>query len=212
MDVSIRGRGLGITERFENYVGSKTEKIEHLLPKALAFEVRVSRLSDRSPQNGDRVEITVIGPGPVIRAESAGTDKYTAFDIAYGRVLERIRRMKDRRKVHRGRGRTSLGEAAATDFEGVDLTPAPLETIEAVSTGSIPVVADGAPAEEEYSPVVIRSKEFPAERVSVEEAVDQMELVGHDFFLFVEAESGKPSVVYRRKGWNYGVISLSETA
>ena len=142
MDVSIRGRGVGVTDRFENYVGSKTEKVEHLLPKAQAFEVKVSRLSDRSPSNGDRVEITLIGPGPVIRAESTGNDKYTAFDIAYGRVLERIRRLKDRRHDRRGKGRTSLGEAAAEDFSVVDIAPAPLETIEAVSTGAVPVIAE----------------------------------------------------------------------
>ena len=209
MDVSIRGRGVGVTDRFENYVGSKTEKVEHLLPKAQAFEVKVSRLSDRSPNNGDRVEITLIGPGPVIRAESTGNDKYTAFDIAYGRVLERIRRLKDRRHDRRGKGRTSLGEAAAEDFSVVDIAPASLETIEAVSTGAVPVVAEND-GEEQYTPVVIRQKEFSAERFSTEEAVDQMELVGHDFFLFIEVESGRPSVVYRRKGWNYGVISLSD--
>lgn len=212
MDVSIRGRNVGVTDRFQNYVGSKTDKIAVLMPKALTFEVKVSRLSDRSPQNGDRVEITIVGPGPVIRAESAGTDKYTAFDIAYGRVLERIRRSKDRRKHHRGKGRTSLAEATADDFEVVDLTPAPLETIEAVSTGNIPVIGEDTelPEGETYTPVVIRQKEFPAERLTIDEAVDQMELVGHDFFLFVERETGHPSVVYRRKGWNYGVISLTD--
>lgn len=212
MDVSIRGRGVGVTDRFENYVGSKTDKVANLMPKAQAFEVKVSRLSDRSPQNGDRVEITVVGPGPIIRAESAGNDKYTAFDIAYGRVLERIRRSKDRRKHHRGKGRTSLGDAAAHDFEVVDVTPAPLETIEAVSTGNIPVIVenDEVATEETYTPVVIRQKVFPAERLTVDEAVDQMELVGHDFFLFVERDTGNPSVVYRRKGWNYGVISLED--
>lgn len=209
MEVQIRGRGIGVTDRFENYVGSKTDKVANLLPKAQTFEVRVSRLSDRSPQNGDRVEITVIGPGPVIRAESAGADKYSAFDIAYGRVLERIRRLKDRKHDRRGRGRTSLAEAASSDFNVVDLTPAPLETIEAVATG-VPLVTGEVEREEEYTPVVIRTKEFPAERFSTEEAVDQMELVGHDFFLFIEHESGRPSVVYRRKGWNYGVISLSD--
>jgi len=209
MDVNIRGRGIGVTERFEDYVGAKTEKVAGLLPKAQSFDVKISRLSDRSPKNGDRVEITVIGPGPVIRAESAGSDKYTAFDMAYGRVLERIRRMKDRRKDRRGRGRTSLGEAAAHDFDGVDLTPAPLETIESVSTGSVPVVS-AEEENEQYTPIVIRSKEFPAERYSVEQAVDQMELVGHDFFLFIEAGTDRPSVVYRRKGWNYGVIALTD--
>ncbi|MDI6023784.1 ribosome-associated translation inhibitor RaiA [Leucobacter sp. UT-8R-CII-1-4] len=209
MDVSIRGRGVGVTDRFENYVGSKTDKVELLLPKAQAFEVKVSRLSDRSPNNGDRVEITVVGPGPVIRAESTGNDKYTAFDIAYGRVLERIRRMKDRKQDRRGKGRTSLGEAAAEGFSVVDVAPAPLETLEAVATGANPVI-NAEQTEEQYTPVVIRQKEFPAERCTIDEAVDQMELVGHDFFLFIETESGKPSVVYRRKGWNYGVISLAD--
>lgn len=211
MDVSIRGRSLNITERFESYVESKTDKIQLLLPKTQSFEVRVSRLADKSPQIGDRVEITVVGPGPVIRAESIGSDKYTAFDMAYGRILERVRKLKDRQSEHRGHGRLSLGEAAAHDFNEVAVTPAPIETIEAVAAGQ-PVDTSGQnEAEPPYSPVVIRSKHFPAELLSVEGAVDQMELVGHDFFLFVEKETQQPSVVYRRKGWNYGVISLENT-
>lgn len=208
MDVHIRGNNVGITDRFEDYVGTKSEKVAGLLPKAQKFEIKVARLSDKSPKHGDVVEITLIGPGPVIRAEAHGTDKYNAFDMAYGRVLERIRRLKDRRHDRRGHGRVSLGEAANADFDMVDITPAPLEVLEAVAAGE--VVTTESTEEEIYSPVVIRTKEFPTERLSVEEAVDQMELVGHDFFLFVEEISQKPSVVYRRKGWNYGVISLAE--
>lgn len=208
MDVNIHGRNVGITDRFESYVESKTEKVAGLLPKAQTFEVKVSRQSDRSPKHGDRVEITLIGPGPVIRAESAGADKYSAFDMAYGRVLERIRRSKDRKQDRRGRGRTSLGDAAATDFAVIDIEPAPAEVIDAVATGAVPVQQKSD--EDQYTPIVIRSKEFPAERLAVEEAVDQMELVGHDFFLFIDSSTDKPSVVYRRKGWNYGVISLSD--
>lgn len=208
MDVHIRGKNVGVTDRFEEYVNSKSEKVAGLLPKAQAFEVTVSRLSDRSPKQGDRVEVTLVGPGPVIRSEASGGDKYSAFDIAYAKVLERIRRLKDRQNDRRGHGRLSLGDAAAADFAGVSLTPASAEVIDAVATGAVPVAA--TEEEEAYTPVVIRSKEFPAEQLSVDAAVDQMELVGHDFFLFIEETSGKPSVVYRRKGWNYGVISLSE--
>ncbi len=208
MDVNIHGRNVGITDRFENYVESKTEKVAGLLPKLQTMEIRVSRQSDKSPKHGDRVEITLVGPGPTIRAESMGADKYTAFDMAYGRVLERIRRAKDRKQDRRGRGRTSLGDAAAVDFSVVDVRPAPAEVIDAVASGAIPVVEEND--EQQYSPVVIRTKEFPAEHLSTEEAVDQMELVGHDFFLFIEKGSERPSVVYRRKGWNYGVISLAE--
>jgi len=84
-----------------------------------------------------------------------------------------------------------------------------VDLLERVSTGSVPVQAE-AEQEADYSPVVIRTKVFPATRMSTEDAVDHMELVGHDFFLFIEAGSGRPSVVYRRKGWAYGVIGLDE--
>ena len=207
MDVNIRGRNVGITDRFQEYVHSKSDKVQGLSAKAQSFEVRVSRVSDRSPQNGDHVELTLVGAGPVIRAESEGNDKYSAFDIAYGRLLERIRRSHDKKFARRGRRRVSAGEAAARDFDVVDVTPADLELIEAVETGSVPVVT-GEETEQDYSPIVIRSKEFTAEHMSVEEAVDRMELVGHEFFLFIERDTGRPSVVYRRKGWDYGVIGL----
>lgn len=207
MDVNIRGRNVGITDRFQEYVHSKSDKVQGLSAKAQSFEVRVSRVSDRSPQNGDHVELTLVGAGPVIRAESEGNDKYSAFDIAYGRLLERIRRSHDKKIARRGRRRVSAGEAAARDFDVVDVTPADLELIEAVETGSVPVVT-GEETEQDYSPIVIRSKAFPAEHMSVEEAVDRMELVGHDFFLFIERDTGRHSVVYRRKGWDYGVIGL----
>ncbi|MDA3146609.1 ribosome-associated translation inhibitor RaiA [Leucobacter sp. UCMA 4100] len=210
MDVHIHGRNVDITDRFESYVESKTEKLEALLPKAQTFNVKVSRLSDKSPKHGDRVEITIVGSGPVIRAESSGSDKYTAFDIAYGRILERVRRAKDRRQDRRGKGRTSLGDAASNDFSGVGITPASLDTVNAVANGQ--QVAQASEGDDVYTPVVIRSKEFPAARLTVEEAVDQMELVGHDFFLFVDDSNGRSSVVYRRKGWNYGVISLDDAA
>lgn len=210
MDVSIRGRGLNISDRFENYVVSKTDKVEQLLPKSQKFEVHVSRIADKNPKLGDRVEITVIGSGPVIRAESTGGDKYTAFDIAYGKMLERVRKVKDRQHEHRGHGRLSLGEAAAHDFDEVAVVPAPIEVIDAVAAGETLAAAGAEVEEAPYSPVVIRSKQFAPELLTVEEAVDQMELVGHDFFLFLESGSLQPSVVYRRKGWNYGVISLGE--
>jgi hypothetical protein len=104
----------------------------------------------------------------------------------------------------------SLSEASADGFRVIDITPASVAVLDAVATGEIPVQAEAV--EEEYSPVVIRQKVFPSSRMTVSDAVDHMELVGHDFFLFIDAETDRPSVVYRRKGWDYGVISLEEEA
>ena len=211
MDITITGRNVGVTDRFREYATEKAGKIEHLADKAIAFEVKVARHHETRGSSGDdRVELTLIGPGPLVRAESSGSDKYVAFDLAMAKLVERMRQSKDRKKVHRGKHRpVSLHEASADGFSIVDITPASVEVLERVATGEIPVQAVDA-AEEEYSPVVILEKVFPSTHMTVSDAVDHMELVGHDFFLFIDAETDRPSVVYRRKGWDYGVIGLEE--
>jgi ribosomal subunit interface protein len=212
VEITVTGQGLGVTDRFREYATEKAEKVEHLAERAIVFEVKVCRHHEKStgPSGDDRVELTLIGPGPIVRAESAGSDKYVAFDLAIDKLIERIRQAKDRRKVHRGQHRpVSLREASSGGFSIVDITPATAELIENVSTGTIPI-QNGEVEEPDYSPVVIREKVFPAARMSTQDAVDHMELVGHDFFLFIESSSGRPSVVYRRKGWDYGVIGLED--
>ncbi|MEJ1230327.1 MAG: ribosome-associated translation inhibitor RaiA [Galbitalea sp.] len=212
MEISITGQGLGVTDRFREYAMEKAEKVSHLAERAIALEIKVCRHHEKStgPNGDDRVELTLIGPGPTVRAESAGSDKYVAFDLAIDKLVERIRQAKDRLKVHRGQHRPlSLHEASSDGFRRVDITPASVHLLEQVTTGAIPI-QQGEADERDYSPVVIRTKVFPAARMSAEDAVDHMELVGHDFFLFIEEATGRPSVVYRRKGWDYGVIGLED--
>lgn len=209
MDTTITARNLEITDRFRDYATEKAEKVEHLVPKAIALEVKVTRRTEvRSGNSDDKVELMVFGRGPLVKAEASGADKFAAFDIALDKLLERLRTAKDRRKVHRGQHRPlSLAEASADGFSAVHVTPAAPEVLEAVAKGS-PVSAPTDDSEAEYSPVVIREKVFPATRMNSDEAVDHMELVGHDFYLFIDSATDRPSVVYRRKGWAYGVISL----
>ncbi|QEO13496.1 ribosome-associated translation inhibitor RaiA [Agromyces intestinalis] len=215
MELNIVGRNLGVTDRFRAYVTEKAEKVAHLAERAISLDVKLTRQNEKNGNSGsDRVELTLVGRGPVVRAEADGTDKYAAFDVALGRLLERVRRAKDRRKVHRGQRRpTSLREAADDGFSGVGMQAAGVEVLERVRTGAIPVV-DEAPAEADdvYCPVVIRRKVFASTPMTVDDALYFMELVGHDFYLFVDAETGRPSVVYRRKGWDYGLIGLDEHA
>lgn len=211
MEISINGMGVGITDRFRDYAIEKSEKVSHLADeKSQVFEVKLSRHNEKSGSAGDdRVELTLIGPGPLVRAEADGTDKYAAFDLALDKLMERIRRAKDRSKLHkRGRRRpVSLSEASADGFNVVDITPVDAEVLDRISTGSVPVVTQEE-TEEEWSPVVIRKKVFPATPMTVDDALYRMELVGHDFYLFIDAETDRASVVYRRKGWDYGVIGL----
>lgn len=215
VEITVSGRNLGVTDRFREYAIEKAEKIDHLADRAIAFEIKVSRHHEtRGASGDDRVELTLFGPGPLVRAESAGSDKYVAFDLAMAKLVERIRQSKDRKKVHRGKHRpVSLHEASSAGFSVVDITPASPEVIEKVATGQIPIQSgEPEPGDADYSPVVIRQKVFPSSHMTVTDALDHMELVGHDFFLFIDSETERPSVVYRRTGWDYGVISLEDEA
>lgn len=208
MEINISARNLQVSDRFREYVSDRAPKVSQLSNRATALEIKVTRY-DHSKNSGpeDRVELTVLEPGHVIRAEAQAGDKFAAFDMAFGKLSERLRRASDRHKVHRGRHRNlSASELSASDFAELDVVPASADVLlplpKTESTGE-PVVDFGE------SPVVIRRKEFPAEPMSVDDALYHMELVGHDFYLFLDKESGRPSVVYRRKGWDYGVISLN---
>ena len=124
---------------------------------------------------------------------------------------QQIRRAKEKRVDARNHPRGAKLEKGTGTLQGIDVQPASVDVIRAVATGEVPIVT-GAEDEEDYTPVVIRTKRFDPEWMTVEDAVDRMELVGHDFFLFIDARTDQPSVVYRRKGWDYGVISLTTTA
>jgi ribosomal subunit interface protein len=220
MEVNITGRNLGITDRFRDYASEKSEKVAHLAEKALALEIKVCRHnSANGVQSGDdKVELTLIGPGPLVRAESAASDKYAAFDLALAKLMQRLRRAKDRKKVHRGQHRpVSLHEAATGGFSVIDVRPADSDVItHRRDPARIDATAENISSDEiedeVYCPVVIRTKVFGATPMTVDDALYHMELVGHDFYLFIDVESSRPSVVYRRKGWDYGVIALDENA
>jgi len=193
-----------VSERFRSHVEEKLARLEKHDHRVIRVEVEVDK--ERNPRQHDRavrVELTAFSKGPVIRAEAAAEDKMTALDIALDRMATQMSRAADRRRVHRGR-RTpvSVGQALA----GVVPEPNGPAIVESRSeesqrlVGPITVLGDG--------PLVVREKSHTAQPMMLEQALYEMELVGHDFFLFVDKESERPSVVYRRRGYDYGVISL----
>ena len=204
MELTISAKNLTVSDRFREYVSERAEKVDHLLHRVTELTIKVTR-HDHSRNSGpeDQVELTVFATGQIIRAEAHAQDKFAAFDIAWGKLSERLRRANDRRKPHHGHhGSPGASELSATDFAALDITPADLSLLQSVETQAAPIDLGD-------SPVVIRRKEFHAEKMSAEQAIDNMELLGHDFYLFLDESNAKSSVAYRRKGWNYGVIALS---
>jgi ribosomal subunit interface protein len=205
MDVVVTGRHIEISDRFREHAAEKLTKLEKHDHRIMRVHVEVER--EQNPRQHDRaihVELTCFSKGPVIRAEAAADDKMAALDVALDKMASQMRRAADRRRVHRGRRKpVSVGEALAD--VPVDGLPGerPTDDEEGVAerqVGPIAVTGDG--------PLVVREKTHPASPMTLDQALYEMELVGHDFYLFVDKESEKPSVVYRRKGYDYGVISL----
>src|SRR5690348_4925769 len=141
--------------------------------------------------------------GPVVRAEACAKDFYSALDLAINKLDARLRRSADRRRVHRGRhAPVSVAEATAglpTDLPSFE--PPAQET----------PYAEVAEQDDNQPWRIVREKEHPADPMTVDDALFQMELVGHDFYLFHDKESGRPSVVFRRRGYDYGLLSLEST-
>jgi len=210
MDIDITGVGVSISERFRTVVEDKAGRIENIAPRAQSLDVKVTHRVHRNRVEEETVELTLQGKGPLVRAEARDGDKFAAFELAIDKLIEQVRRAKDKRVTARTHPKHAHFEKGTGSLHGIDVQPAPADVIEAVATGAVPVADEQV--EEEYSPVVIRTKEFGPEWMTVEDAVDRMELVGHDFFLFIDSRTDHPSVVYRRRGWDYGVISLTTQA
>jgi len=211
VDIVVKGRHCEVSDRFRQHVADKLAKLERLDHKVIRIDVEVCK--ERNPRQADqkeRIELTVHSKGPVVRAEAGAEDRYAALDLAHDRLAGQLRRAADRRRIHRGsRTPISVRQAMAavngslrTPAESAAPEPPARPRTDDVSlTGPLEVDGDG--------PLVVREKTHEASPMSLDQALYEMELVGHDFYLFVDSGSRQPSVVYRRRGYDYGVIRLA---
>ena len=238
MEVIVKGRHITVPARFRQHATAKLAKLEKLDQKAVRIDVEVSE--ERNPRQADRrerVELTIRSRGPAIRAEAAADDRYAALDLAFAKLESRLRRMADRRKVKDTVSVRSPGVLAGAELDGVGLTGAGLNgaapdgqpppvngTIGVVRPRACDADDHGTPDFDESErqvglvpikmegdgPLILREKVHAASPMTIDQALLEMELVGHDFYLFHDRECDRFSVVYRRRGYDYGVIRLVE--
>ena len=208
MEIVVKGRNSEISERFRQHINEKLLRIEKYDQRNKILRVEVEVTHEKNPRQHDRaarVEMTLRSRGPAVRAEAASTDQHSALDAAVDKLEARLRRSVDRSRIHHG-NRSPVSVSAATavsaevDDAGVDGGQDGLVRM----VGPLEVEGDG--------PLVVREKTHKAKTMTLDQALYEMELVGHDFYLFVEKDSMQPSVVYRRKGYDYGVIHLDVSA
>ncbi|MGU3500244.1 ribosome hibernation-promoting factor, HPF/YfiA family [Mycobacterium sp. C31M] len=196
-DVVVKGRNVEVPEHFRIYVAEKLARLERFDKTIYLFDVELDHERNRRQRkNCQHVEITVRGRGPVVRGEACADSFYAALESAVSKLEARLRRTKDRRKIHYGdKTPVSLHEATAV------LPP------EERPSQPDPFSID--PADFHEPGRIVRTKDHEATPMSVDDALYEMELVGHDFFLFHDKESDRPTVVYRRHAYDYGLIRLA---
>ncbi|MCD4534150.1 ribosome-associated translation inhibitor RaiA [Nocardioides sp. cx-169] len=204
MEAVFTGRNCELSEGFRAHAEEKLSKLEKHDHRIIRVHVEVDcELNPRQHDRAVHVELTAVSKGPVIRAEAAADDKMGALDLALDKMAAQMRRAADRRRVHRGRhAPVSVGQALAGLEVVEDEQPAD-DGVTQRQVGPIEVTGDG--------PLVVREKTHSASPMTLDQALYEMELVGHDFYLYVDKESERPAVVYRRRGYDYGVISLDLT-
>jgi ribosomal subunit interface protein len=213
VDIVVKGRNVEVPEHYRVHVAEKLDRAVRFDRKIIAVDVEL--LHERNPRQQDhcqRVEITCFSRGPVVRAEATARDFYSALDEAIGKLHARLRRAADRRRVHRRR-RAPISVSAATANLPTDVMPPtqepPAPDLPEEFRGTIAEAV--AQADYDDQPWhIVREKEHSGDPMTVDDALFHMELLGHDFFLFHDKESGRPSVVYRRRAYDYGVISLAD--
>jgi ribosomal subunit interface protein len=201
MDVVVKSRHCNVSDQFRSYVEEKITRLEKLNDRVIRVEVEVSaERNKRQHDQASRVEITLRTKGPVVRAEAAAEDKPAAFDLALDKLMAQLRKAADRKRVHRGQhSPQSLHDAAAI---------LPLVADGAAETNGDGVRTVAGMEVQGDGPLVVREKMHPAVPMTLDQALLEMELVGHDFYLYIDSEHHAPSVVYRRKAYDYGVIRL----
>ncbi|HEY5049891.1 MAG TPA: ribosome-associated translation inhibitor RaiA [Acidothermaceae bacterium] len=218
MEIVVTGRHLDVPALLRTHAQDRLAKVAKLAPKAQRVDVEVSR--ERNPRMSEiceRVELTCISPGPVIRAEASAHEMLEAFDLAWAKLESRLRKAADRRRVHRGT-RTPVSVAAATKELGRRANGAArgsaqlgAEAADLATAANDDAAGDDADGDRP-GPMLVREKLHKALPMTLDQALYEMELVGHPFFLFVDQQSALPSVVYRRHGYDYGVIRIDTTS
>jgi ribosomal subunit interface protein len=199
-EVVVKGRNVEIPDHFRIYVSEKLSRLERFDRSIHLFDVELDHERNRRQRkNCQHVEITARGRGPVVRGEACADSFYAALEAAVCKLENRLRRAKDRRKVHYG-DKTPVSLAEATKMSAPEAFIAPTDGESAIPHDGVEVHEPGQ---------VVRTKEHPATPMTVDDALYEMELVGHDFFLFHDKDSDKPCVVYRRHAYDYGLIRLS---
>ena len=185
MEISINTHNVELTQRLQNHIERKTSRLDRYMPNLAEVRVDLSSQKTRNVVERQVAQVTVRDDrGTILRAEERSSDMFASVDAVIDKLYRQIKR-------YRGKRRDKRHSGAAYDESWLG-EPLPLEVEEE--------------PEEEAEPAIVRQKQFPLRPMSPEEAIDQMELLGHSFFVYFDPDDESVNVVYKRRDGNYGIL------
>lgn len=199
-EIVVHGHHMSISERLRGHVVQRLDRVERFGIDIMRIDVEVTHHANpRMSGRAYTVELTCRVVGPVVRAEAHASDPHAAVDLAADHLEQRLQRAAKRR-TDRSHGREGHRQVVVVPR---------VVTVEGTSSQT---PSDDSDVVFEQGPIIVREKRHAGAPMDLEEALEAMESVGHDFYLFLDAATGVPSVIYRRRGWQYGLIRLEPTA
>jgi putative sigma-54 modulation protein len=187
MDIQVRGNGVVINDALREFVDRRAAKLDHLVGRASDAKLELRGLHNRVGPDTTAAQLTIRSGRDVLRAEERATDQMQAVDQVFDKLERQIRRVHDKRSRRRAPGQETIRVAPVAPDGASNMDELDLDEDERVGD-------------------LVRTKRFGLKPMDVSEAIEQMELLGHDFFLFHYADEDIPSVVYRRRDGAYGLL------
>jgi putative sigma-54 modulation protein len=186
VDFQVRGNGVPVTDDLREYVTRRATRLDRLVDRVVDAKLELRALHNRVGPDSTAAQITIRAGRDLIRAEERAAEPIVAIDQAFEKLERQVQRVSGKRRNRKAPGK------------------------ESIRTSPEPIVEEAIPIDDDdESPelgVLVRTKRFEVKPMDIDEAIEQMELLGHDFFLFHYAAEDIPSVVYRRRDGSVGLL------
>lgn len=194
MDIQVRGNGVAVNDDLREFVRRRAARLDRLIGRVVDAKLELRALHNRVGPDTTAAQLTIQSGREVLRAEERAAEQIVAVDQAFDKLERQVRRVHDKRRRRKTAGQATIRAGAAVQEQELE-RELELEALDGLETD-----------DEVELGTLVRVKRFGLKPMDVEEAIEQMELLGHDFFLFHHVEEDIPSVVYRRRDGTYGLL------
>jgi len=206
MDLHIRANGTKVTDGMREFIDRKMAKLDKIANHVVDAQLELRTETSRTGAEITTAQLTLQTGRHILRSEVRDAEPAKAIDAAIDKLLTQARRFNDKRTRSRGRRGVGVADASSMPLNADAASPQPAESAATTAIADYDAFTENGFDDDEFEHRVVRIKRFPMKPMHINEAIDQLELIGHDFYLFHNADEGELNVLYRRRDGDYGLL------